>query len=153
MHVITNKRHKGDREYTSHLLRRSYREDGKVKKQTLANLSHLPEHLIELIRASLRGEKLVAASDQLQITDSLPAGGAEAVLGAARALGLARLLDRSPSRERDLALAMICQRVLGAGSKLATARALGQSTLASELGVEGADQDDLYRAMDWLVAR
>ena len=111
MHVVTNKRRKGERVYTSQLLRRSYREDGKVKKKTLANLSHLPEPLIELIRASLRGETLICASEQLRITDSLPAGAAEAVLGAAKRLGLARLLDRSPCRERELALAMICQRV------------------------------------------
>jgi Transposase DDE domain len=75
------------------------------------------------------------------------------VLAAASRLGLARLLDRSPSRQRELCLAMACQRVLRPGSKLATARALGQSTLASELGVAGADQDDLYRALDWLLAR
>ena len=75
------------------------------------------------------------------------------MLGAARRLGLPRLLDRSPSKNRDLALAMICQRVLSPGSKLATARALPQSTLGAELGVEDADQDDLYAAMDWLRER
>lgn len=153
MHVVTNTRRKGGREYTSHLLRRSYREDGKVKKQTLANLSHLPEPLITQIRASLRGEPLVAAAETLAIERSLPAGHVECVLAAASRLGLARLLDRSPSRERDLALAMICQRVICPGSKLATTRLLGQSTLAGSLGVEGVDEDDLYAAMDWLGER
>ena len=100
----------------------------------------------------LAGKALVA-EEALRVTDSLPAGHAEAVLGAARRLGLARLLDRSPSKQRDLALAMICQRVLSPGSKLATARALHQSTLGAELGVKDADQDDLYAAMDWLLQR
>jgi hypothetical protein len=141
------------REYTSHLLRRSYREGGKVKKETVANLSHLPEETIELVRRSLRGEVFLGASAELRIERSLPAGHVDAVLGAARRLGLARLIDRSPSKQRDLCLAMICQRVLRPGSKLATARSIHQSTLAAELGVEGADQDDLYAAMDWLGER
>jgi hypothetical protein len=152
MHVVTNTVKRGDREYHSHLLRRSYREDGKVKKQTLANLSHLPPEAIAAIRSVLAGKALVS-EEALSITDSLPAGHAEAVLAAAARLGLPRLLDRSPSRQRDLALAMICQRVLCAGSKLATVRALHQSTLGAELGVKDADQDDLYAAMDWLLER
>src|SRR5919204_4180181 len=153
MHVVTNTIRRGDREYTSTLLRRSYREGGQVKKQTLANLSHLDAELIELIRGFLRGERYVEVGAAFQTERSLPAGHANAVLAMARKLDLARLLDRAPSRQRDLALALICQRVICPGSKLATARALGQSTLAAELGVEGADQDDLYRAMDWLRER
>jgi hypothetical protein len=153
MHVVTNTIRRGEREYHSHLLRRSFREGGKVKKETLANLSHLPEETIELVRRSLRGEAFLAADEELRVARSLPAGHVDAVLAAARRLGLARLLDRSPSPERDLCLAMICQRLLRPASKLATARALGQSTLGAELGVEGADQDDLYAAMDWLLAR
>ena len=153
MHVVTNRRRKGEREYVSHLLRRSYREDGKVKKQTLANLSHLPDELIELIRACLRGETLVSSAEALRVERSLPAGHVECVLGAAARLGLARLLDRFPSRQRDLCLAMICQRLICPGSKLETSRLIGQSTLASELGVEGADEDELYAAMDWLWER
>ena len=153
MHVVTNRRRKGEREYVSHLLRRSYREDGKVKKQTLANLSHLPDELIELIRACLRGETLVSSAEALRVERSLPAGHVECVLGAAARLGLARLLDRFPSRQRDLCLAMICQRVICPGSKLETSRLIGQSTLASELDVEGADEDELYAAMDWLWER
>ena len=153
MHVVTNTIRRGDREYTSTLLRRSFREGGKVKKQTLANLSHLDRELIELIRGWLRGRRYVEVDDAFQTERSLPAGHADAVLAMARKLDLARLLDRQPSRQRDLALALVCQRVLCPESKLATARALGQSTLASELGVEGADQDDLYGAMDWLLDR
>ncbi len=153
MHVVTNTIRRGDRVYTAHLLRRSYREGGKVKKQTLANLSHLPEELIELIRGGLRGQRYVAAGEALAVERSLPAGHVEATLLMARRLGLARLLDRQPGRERALCLAMIVQRVLGPGSKLAMSRAFSQSTLAAELGVEDADEDELYGALDWLLAR
>jgi Transposase DDE domain len=153
MHVVTNTVRRGDREYTSTLLRRSYREAGKVKKQTLANLSHLDAELIELIRGFLRGERYVEAGSAFQTERSLPAGHVNAVLAMASKLGLARLLDREPSRSRDVAVALICQRVLCPESKLATARALARSTLACELGVEGVDQDDLYAAMDWLYER
>src|SRR5207247_8414761 len=106
MHVVTNTIRRGDRVYTAHLLRRSHREGGKVKKQTLANLSHLPDELIELIRAALHGERFVAAGEAFQIERSLPAGHVEAALLMARRLELPRLLDRLRSRERDLCLAM-----------------------------------------------
>jgi hypothetical protein len=153
MHVVTNRRQGKHREYVSHLLRRSYREDGKVKNETLANLSHLPEEAIGAIRATLRGEVLIGAEGGFEIVRSLPAGHVEAALAMARRLELARLLDRRPSRQRDLCLAMVCQRVLAPGSKLHTSRALGQSTLAGELGVQGADEDELYAALDWLLER
>jgi Transposase DDE domain len=153
MHVVTNTIRRGDREYKAHLLRRSYREGGKVKKETLANLSHLPDEVIELIRGALRGRRYLDAEDGFAIERSLPAGHVQAALLMARRLELARLLDRSPSRQRDLVLAMICQRAIGPASKLGTVRALRQSTLAEELGVAGADEDDLYGAMDWLLER
>ncbi len=153
VHVVTNRRQGKHREYVTHLLRRSYREDGKVKNETVGNISHLPEGVVELVRRALRGETLLAAGEAFEIERSLPAGHVAAALAMARRLDLARLLERSPSRERDLCLAMICQRVIEPGSKLATVRALGRSTLATELGVEGADSDDLYAAMDWLSER
>ena len=137
----------------THLLRRSYREGGKVKNETVGNVSHLPEALIEVIRAGLRGEPVGVLCDAFSIERSLPAGHVNAALAMARRLELARLLDRSPSRERDLVVAMICQRVIAPASKLGTVRALGQSTLAEELGVSDADEDDLYAAMDWLLER
>ena len=152
-HVVTTRRQGARREYVAHLLRRSYREGGQVKKETVANLSHLPEEVVELIRGALRGESFLAAEEEFEVERSLPAGHVNAVLGMMRKLGLARLLDREPSAERRLALALICQRVLVPASKLATSRLLGQSTLASELSVEDADEDDLYGALDWLVAR
>jgi hypothetical protein len=153
MHVVTNHVRQGDREYSSTLLRRSYREDGKVKKETLANLSHLPAEVIELIRGALRGVRYMPADEAFAIERSLPAGHVHAALAMARRLDLARLIDRQRSRERDLVLAMICQRVIAPASKLATSRLLGLSTLADELAVGGADEDELYRALDWLGER
>jgi len=139
--------------YTATLLRRSYRQDGKVKKETLANLSHLPPDAIDAIRRVLGGETLVSAEDAFEIKRSLPAGHVNAALAMARRLELPKLVDRSACRERDLCVAMIVGRVIGPGSKLGMVRTLGQSTLAQECGVVGADEDDLYAAMDWLVER
>ncbi|MHB1571164.1 MAG: IS1634 family transposase, partial [Solirubrobacteraceae bacterium] len=153
MHVVTNKIRRGEKEYTATLLRRSYREDGKVKKETLANLSHLPAEAIDAIRRVLAGETLMSAADAFEVERSLPAGHVNAALVMARRLGLAELLDGRSSRARDLCMAMIVARVISPGSKLSTARMLGQSTLASEFGVEGVDEDDLYAAMDWLIER
>ncbi|MGH2989920.1 MAG: IS1634 family transposase [Solirubrobacterales bacterium] len=153
MHVVTNTVRRGGREYTSTLLRRSYREGGKVKKETLANLSHLPAEAVDAVRRILGGEVLIGAEEAFAIERSLPAGHVQAALVMARRLELGRLLDRKPSRERDLCLAMICQQALRPGSKLATVRALSQSTLGSDLGVQDASEDDLYAAMDWLLER
>jgi Transposase DDE domain len=153
MHVVTNRRQGRHREYVTHLLRRSYREGGKVKNETLANLSHLPDEVIELIRGALRGRRYLDAEGVFAIERSLPAGHMRAALSMARRLELGRLLDRAPSRERDLCLAMICQQALRPGSKLQAARALKQTTLGDELDVAGASEDDLYAALDWLIER
>ena len=153
MHVSTTTRRSGENEYTATLLRRSYRQDGKVKKETLANLSHLPPEAIDAIRRVLAGETLMGVDHAFEIERSLPAGHVNAALAMARRLELAKLLDRSPSRQRDLCMAMILGRVICPGSKLGTIRTLAQSTLASELGVQSADEDDLYAAMDWLLKR
>src|SRR5919106_2810220 len=150
MHVVTTRRQGKGKEYVAHLLRRSYREGGKVKKETLANLSHLPDDLVELIRRRLQGERFLPAADAFELERSLPHGHAACVLAMARRLGLARLLDRAPSKERDRALAMICQRVLAPGSKLACTRQLAQSTLAEDLGVVGAGTDALDAPIAWL---
>jgi Transposase DDE domain len=153
IHVVTNRRQGKEREYVTHLLRRSYREDGRVRNETVGNISHLPEELVEVIRAALRGEPVGVLSSAFEVERSLPAGHVNAALVMARRLGLARLIDRSPSAERDLVIAMIVGRVICPASKLGTVRAFGQSTLARELGVEGASEDDLYAAMDWLAER
>src|SRR5450830_1264115 len=153
MHVVKVVSRQKGREYVSYLLRNSYREGGKVRKQTLANLSHLPEPLIDLIRGWLRGERYLESGAALAIVRSLPHGHGAAVLGMLRFLGLETLLDRRPSRSRDLAVALIVARLVSPCSKLATARTLGQSTLGALLGVEGASADELYGALDWLLAR
>ena len=153
MHVAKIERRHGDRVYTSHLVRRSVREGKRVRHETIANVSKLPAEAIEALRRALRGEAVLAAGERPAIENPLPQGHVEAALRMAGRLELSRLLDRRPSKQRQLVLAMVVQRVLEPGSKLRMARALGRSTLAGELGVEGADQDDLYRAMDWLLER
>ena len=122
MHVVTNRVRHGENEYSSTLLRRSYREGGKVKKETLANLSHLPVEAIDAIRAVLAGRTLMDAGDAFVIERSLPAGHVNAALVMARRLGLAGLLDSRSSRQRDLCIALILSRVICPGSKLSTVR-------------------------------
>lgn len=136
------------------LLREGWREGKRVRKRTLANLSSLPMDQIELLRRVLRGEALVPFDEAFQILRARPHGHVAAVLGTMRKLGIAELLSQRSRRERDLALAMIAARVLEPCSKLATARSLGSDTLSSSLGealgVEEAEADELYRALDWL---
>lgn len=153
MHVATIKRRHGDRVYETHLIRRSFREGKRVRHETIANVSKLPPVAIDALRRSLAGETLVGAGEAFQIERSLPHGNVAALLIACKRLELPRLLDRTPSRSRTLILAMIAQRILAPGSKLATSRALTQTTLASELGVGDANEDDLYSALDWLGER
>lgn len=138
--------------YETHLLRRSYREGGKVKTETVGNLSHLPAELIELVRRGLAGERFLPVAE-LEIRRSVPHGHVAAVLGMARTLELPRLLDPRRSRERDLVLAMVVARLLAPASKLATARGLDATSLGATLGVGGASEDELYAALDWLGAR
>ncbi len=137
--------------YETTLLRRSYREGGKVKHETLGNLSHLPAELIELVRRGLAGESFVPAGEAFRIERSVAHGHVVAVLGIARTLGLERLLGRERTRERDLCLAMVCQRLLRAGSKLSATRRFSLTTLGEELAVEGASEAELLSAMDWLL--
>ncbi|MCA1700760.1 MAG: IS1634 family transposase [Actinobacteria bacterium] len=139
--------------YESHLLRRSYREDGKVKNETVGNLSHLPSEVIDAIRAMLAGRRLVDLDTELRIERSLPHGHVAAVLGVLRDLDLERLLGRERCRERDLVVAMIVQRVIAPGSKLSATRRFAQSTLAEELGLGEVTEAELLAAMDWLLER
>jgi Transposase DDE domain len=151
MHVVTIKRRHGEREYASTLVRRSIREGKRVRKETIANLSRLPAEAIEAVRRALAGETLVAAEDAFAVERSLPHGHVAAVLGTARRLGLERLLGREWTRERDLCLAMVCQRLLRAGSKLSATRQFELSTLGEELAVVDASEAELLAAMDWLL--
>jgi hypothetical protein len=141
-----------DREYVSHLLRRTYREDGKVRHETLGNISSLPEETIEVIKASLAGKTLVVAGEGAVIERSLPHGHVAAVWAQAKALGLPGLLG-PPCPQRDLAMAAIVARVARPGSKLATTRWWADTTMGVDVGVADASTDDVYAAMDWLVGR
>lgn len=157
MHVATVTSRQVDktgrqREYQSHLVRRTFREDGKVKHQTLANITALPPAAIEAIRAILRGEQVLQAGQAMQITGSLPHGHVAAVCAQASALGLPGLLGTS-GRYRDLAMALIIARVVHPASKLATASWWDDTTLGADLEVAGASTDETYAAMDWLLTR
>jgi len=140
------------------LLRESYREGGKVKNRTLANLSRWPEHKVDALARALKGlPPRLELAEAFEITRSLPHGHVAAVLGTAARLGLPELIDPAPSRRRDLVLAMLVAQVIAPASKLAFARGLraetATSSLGAVLGVSGCDEDDLYAAMDWVLGR
>ena len=150
--MATTRRHYKDKVYESTLLRRSYREDGKVKTETLGNLSHLPPETIALIRDSLAGKTFVEAGEGWEIERSLPHGHVGAVWAMAHRVGLAELLGPACA-ERDLVLALVVARAVKPASKLATTRWWAGTTLAADLGVAGVSTDDVYGAMDWLGPR
>jgi hypothetical protein len=154
-HVATIKtKGKGGAVYTSHLLRRSYREGGKVRHENLGNLSHLEPQIIDAIRAMLAGRRLVDLDQDFEIERSLPHGHVAAVLGVLRDLDIERLIGRESCRERDLVVAMIVQRLINPGSKLSVTRRVHQSTLAEELDLGGEiTEAELLAAMDWLLER
>ncbi|MGH9581327.1 MAG: hypothetical protein ACRD4O_00130, partial [Bryobacteraceae bacterium] len=140
------------------LLRESYRENGKVRTRTLANVTHLGSRKIEALRLALAGSLPAAGSplaDAFRIARSLPHGHVAAVLGCLRNLRLDSILDPAPGRQRDLVVAMIVARIVAPASKLATARGLHSDTLCHSLGevlrLDSADETELYQAMDWLL--
>jgi transposase len=142
------------------LLRESYRENGKVKTRTLANLTHLSSRQLEALRLALSGSLTAAGAslpDSFRITRSLPHGHVAAVLGCLRNLQLDSMLDPLPSRQRELVIALIVARIIEPASKLATARGLHADTLHHSLGevlqLDSADETELYQAMDWLLPR
>ena len=142
------------------LLRESYRQDGKVKTRTLANISHLAPQQIDALRLALAGSLPAASSplpDSFRISRSLPHGHVAAVLGCLRQLQLDSILDPAAGRQRDLVIAMIVARIIEPASKLATARGLHCDTLRHSLGevlqLDSADETELYQAMDWLLPR
>src|SRR5262245_48190082 len=157
MHVARNKRtyvaKSGEqRVYESVLVRRTYREAGKVRHQTLANLSALPAEAVAAVEATLKGDRLVPAAQAVTIAASLPHGHVAAVHAMARRLGLPALLGPA-GPQQDLALALVISRVVAPASKLSTLAWWGDTTLGADLGVAGASTDDIYAAMDWLAAR
>ena len=140
------------------LLRESYRDNGKVKKRTLLNLSDWPPEMIQGFKALLKGGTVVPADQPVfTIKRSLPHGHIAAILGTLRKIGLDRLLGPASNRDRDLVIAMITARLAAPISKLATAKALSPlsatSSLGEILGLDDVDEDELYSALDWLVGR
>jgi hypothetical protein len=157
MHVARNRRtyvaKSGERRvYESVLVRRTYRDGGKVRHETLANLSALPEQAVAAIEATLKGERLVPAGQAVTITASLPHGHVAAVHAMAAKLGLPALLGPACA-QRDLALGLVISRVVAPASKLATRTWWADTTLGADLGITGASTGDLYAAMDWLEDR
>ena len=157
VHVATTSRRYKDKTYRTHLLRRTFRQDGKVRHETLGNISHLPDHVIDLVRRALKGESLVNPESAFRCLRSSPHGHVAAVLGFLRKLSLHSLIARPASRQRDLVVAMIVARVVDARSKLATARGLNPESAVSSLGhllaLGSVDENERYAAMDWLLAR
>jgi transposase len=153
VHVAVTRRHYKGTEYKTTLLRRSYREDGKVRNETVGNLSHLEEWMIDGLRAMLAGRRLVDLDQEFEIARSLPHGHVAAVLGVLRELDLERLISRERCRERDLCVAMIVQQVLRPGSKLAHTRRYSKTTLGEELELDEVTEAELLCAMDWLLER
>jgi transposase len=135
------------------LLRESYRENGKVKSRTLANLSKLPTHALDVLRRSLKNEPLTAADQTIEIIASTHHGHVQAVLRTMQRLDFAKLIAARPSPQRERVVAMVAARLLEPNSKLATTRWWHVTTLPSLLGVDEADEDDLYAALDWLLER
>ena len=139
------------------LLRQAIREGKKVRKVTLANLSDWPEEQLASLKLVLKGTSVVPVNEAFTVTRSLPHGHVAATLGVLRSVGLERILDRTPSRQRDLVVAMIVARILEPASKLATVRGLEAETAASSLGsclgLGTVSEDELYQAMDWLLER
>jgi hypothetical protein len=148
IHVIPNR---GSRPTV--LLRQSYREGKRVRKRTLANLTKLPPEHVETLRRLLRGEKLVPCEQAFAIERSVPHGHVKAVLGAMRKVGIENLIAARRSRQRDLVVAMVAERLIHGCSKLASTRLWHTTTLAEELSVQDASEDDLYKAMDWVLER
>ena len=140
------------RDYESRYLRRTYRDGGKVRHETLANLSGLPGQAVDAIEAALKGTPLVPAGQAVTITASTPHGHVAAVHAMAARLGLPALLGPA-GRPRDLALALVISRVVAPASKLSTLAWWDDTTLGADLGVAGASTDDIYAAMDWLGGR
>lgn len=157
VHVATVKKRHNGKTYVTHLLRRTFREDGKVKHETVGNLSDLPADLIEVIRRRLAGDPLPAEERGFRIVRSLPHGHVAAVLGTLKKIGLDGIISSKPCREAELVVAMIALRIIAPGSKLANLTSLQPETaehsLSAELQLEDVETAEMYEAMDWLLKR
>jgi len=145
-------KHGERRDYQSAYLRRTFREDGKVRNETVANLSALPAHVLDWVEAGLKGQSLVPADQAATIIRSVPHGHVAAVWVQAVALGMPAMLG-PVGRHRDLAMALIVSRVVHPASKLATSSWWEDTSLGADLGVAGASTDETYASMDWLLGR
>jgi transposase len=152
LYLADVKREYKGKTYHSYLLRRSYREGKKVKQKTLANVSLLPLDTIAIVKQSLKGDIFIPTSG-IEITRSRSSGHVEAVRGCLKDLGLSDIIHPEPGRKRDLVEAMIIARVINPQTKLSTTRWWHTTTLPELMGVEDADEDELYSAMDWLLLR
>ncbi len=153
LYVADIKKKYKNREYCTHLVRRSYREGGKVKQETIANITNLPEDTREIIRQNLKGQVLVPVNEAMETLSSRAHGHVAAVMKMLDDLDLLRLISPTPCKERDMIEALIVARILNAQTKLATSRWWHTTTIPEMMGVEEADEDDIYDAMDWLLER
>ena len=157
VHVATIKKRHNGKTYVTHLLRRTFREDGKVKHETIGNLSDLPDDLIEVIRRRLAGDPLPADERGFRIVRSLPHGHVAAVLGTLKKIGLEGVISSKPCREAELVVAMVALRIISPGSKLANLTSLQPETakhsLGTELQLDDVETAEMYEAMDWLLKR
>ena len=154
MHVSVVKSKQGSKTYSAVLVRHSYRDhNGKSQKHTVANITHLPDHVIELVRAALKGEPMVNANETFDIVKVLSHGAVEAVMRTFRQLDFASVISSQRSRNRDLVMAMIAARIIRPHTKLATVRWWRDTTLPRHFDIADAEVDELYAAMDWLVSR
>lgn len=157
VHIETIRKKQNGKTYVTHLLRHTYRENGKVKHLTLGTLSDLPDDLIEVMRRRLAGEPLPTEHDDFQIVRSLPHGHVAAVLGTLKKIGLDQVISSKPCREAQLVIAMLVLRIIAPGSKLANLTGLqpetAQHSLAGELRLQDIEKPELYEALDWLLKR
>src|SRR3972149_8987999 len=153
VHVVTTVRRYKDREYRAHLLRHSYREGGKVRKETVGNITVLGDELVAVVRAGLQGKQVGVIDELLPPVRSRPHGHVRAIVRGVERLGFARLLASRSSRERSIILALVAQRVLSPASKLACTRKWHASSVADVFGVADVRVDEVFDAMDGLSAR
>lgn len=151
VHVVTTTRVYKGKTYRSHLLRRSYREDGKVKKETVSNLTKLGDEIVELIRKALKGEQLVSAESLIEKKQTRQHGNVDAVHTAMRRLKLDALLSKKSCRQRDIIMGVIAALIIDPDSKLGVTRSWRNTTIPTLFNLETVDEDDVYEAMDWLL--
>lgn len=153
VHVVTTTREYKGKVYHSHLLRRSYREDGKVKKETVANLTRLGDDIVAIIRRALKGERLVSPDDLFTKKKTCQHGNVDAVVTTMRRLKLETLISTKSCRQRDIIMGVIAALIIDADSKIGVTRWWHNTTIPTLFNLENVDEDDVYEAMDWLLSQ